>query len=119
MLTTLSLDTLGDLDGGAARAIVDKAIAAAVADLDDRGEDDKPRKVKITLTLERSDSGLVIGHIEAAIAVPAWNTAGPVSKVQRRANGQIGLTFQELAPDDPDQRTIDEEINRQRGKDGD
>ncbi|HEY7328514.1 MAG TPA: hypothetical protein VH592_12775 [Gemmataceae bacterium] len=35
----LSCDTLGDLDGGAARAIVDAALREALADLDDRGDD--------------------------------------------------------------------------------
>lgn len=116
MQAVLSLDTLGELDGGAARAIVDQAIAAAVADLDDRGDDGKPRRVKILLTLERTDSGLVIGHVEAAVAVPAWKTAGTVSKVQRRSDGQIGLVFQELAPDDPDQRTIDEAMRQNGGE---
>ncbi len=37
-------DTIGDLDQGAARAIIDVAIKEAVADLDDRGADGKPRK---------------------------------------------------------------------------
>jgi len=43
MQVPLCLDNIGELDSGSARLVIDAAIWAAVADLDDRGEDGKPR----------------------------------------------------------------------------
>jgi len=39
----LTCETIGDLDGGAPRAIIDAAIREALQDLDDRGDDGQPR----------------------------------------------------------------------------
>lgn len=111
MNATLCLDTLGDLDSGAARQVIDKAIAAAVADVDDRGDDEKPRKVVITLELSKTDSGLVAAHVEVKTSVPAYRTAGTISRLNSRG-GQHRLTFQQYDPTNPDQRTIDETFSK-------
>lgn len=107
MQATLCLDTLGDLDGGAARAIIDAAIRDAVRDLDDRGEDEKPRFVEVRLSLSRMDNGLLACHVEAAAKTPRRRTASTVGQVARRG-GDVGVLFQTYAPEDPHQRTIDE-----------
>lgn len=112
MKQTLSLDSLGDLDNGAARLMIDRALAAAVADLDDRGDDGKARKVVITLELKRTEGGLVVSHVQAKAAVPVYRTAGTLGKLRQKKGGQAALDFQQHAADDPDQRTIDEAINR-------
>ena len=101
----LDLDTIGDLDNGAARLVVNEAIATAVADFDDRGGDKKPRKVTITLTLELTDIGPVIS-VEAKASVPAYHTGGTVAKVQR-AGSETQLVFQQHDPANPDQETMD------------
>lgn len=111
-LSKLTIDNLGDFDSGAARAVINHAIGQAVADLDDRGaEDKKPRKVVITLTLERQDNGEVRGRVEVSVKAPGFRTAGTTAKVAvDQATGKPGLLFNQYAPDNPSQRTIDEEL---------
>lgn len=111
MQQRLTLGTLGLLDGGAAELIIDEAIRAAAEDIDNRGEDGKPRAVNIVITLCRMDNGYVEAHVEAEAKVPKKRTASTLSKV-RRSGGQTELVFQQFAPEDPDQRTIDEVTNR-------
>ena len=111
MQKPLSYETLGDLDGGAARAIIDAAIAEALLDLDDRGIDEQPRKVEILVTLKQMDSGQVVAHVEANPKLPRRRTAGTMARLKSTLhNGKKStrLLFQDGAPDDPDQRTIDE-----------
>lgn len=105
---TLSLSSLGELHDGAAEAIIDKAIAAAVADLDDRGDDEKPRIVEIKLTLTKLESGHVATEIEAGAKVPKYRTAPTLAKLAASRGGELRLLFQTHDPDDPDQRTLDE-----------
>lgn len=107
MQSPLTIDTMGELDNGAARAIVNAAIKAAVADLDDRGEDGKSRSVVITLEMGRLDNGLVASHVSAQVKLPARRTNSTLGMVQTRG-GQSDVLFQTLAPDDPNQRTMDE-----------
>ncbi len=111
MQQTLSLATIGDLDNGTARAIIDKAIAEAVADIDDRGDDGKPRKIKIEIELKQMDNGQVESAVQASAVVPARRTASTFAKV-RKNKDKAQLLFQDLASDDPNQTTIDEAIDR-------
>lgn len=106
MQVPLNLASLGELDGGAARAIIDAAICDAVRDLDDRGDDEKPRVVNVILTLNRLENGLVTCDVQAEAKVPKRRTAATISGI-RRAQGVAGLVFQTLAPENPDQTTID------------
>jgi hypothetical protein len=110
MQARLSVDTLGDLDNGASRLVIDNTINLAVADLDDRGTDGKPRKVVITLQLQQADNGLVVGHVETKLVLPALKTAGTVAEFRRRQNKSTQLVFQQFAPEDPEQTTIDQQI---------
>ncbi len=41
--TVLTIDTLGDLDHGSARMVINEAIDAVMRDVDGRGEDGKER----------------------------------------------------------------------------
>lgn len=107
MQSPLTIDSLGELDNGAARAIINAAIKSAVSDLDDRGEDGKARSVVITLEMGRLDNGLVASHVSAQVKLPPRRTASTLGMVQTRG-GQSDVLFQTMAPDDPAQRTIDE-----------
>lgn len=106
MRQPINLDSLGQLDGGAARAIIDAAIRDAVRDIDDRGGDGKPRKVEIILTLSVLDNNQVACHVEAAAKVPRRRTAGTIGAIHSKS-GQPQLMFNDLA-EDPEQRTLDE-----------
>ncbi len=112
MQVPLTLDTIGELDSGAARVIIDAAIRAAIVDLDDRGEDQKPRKVVITLDLKALDNGMITASVDAQVKVPARRTASTLGNVRTR-DAMPQMMFQTLAPDDPSQRTIDEVEERQ------
>ncbi len=109
MQVPLTLQTIGDLDGGAGRAIIEAAIGEAIRDLDDRGEDGKPRKVEIVLTFTRRPNGQVECDLEAAPKGPRRRTASTVCNVRMDlVKQQAQLLFQTQAPSDPDQRTLDE-----------
>lgn len=115
MQRPICLDSLGELDNGAARLVIDAAIRAAVGDLDDRGEDGKPRTVTIKLHLAKMDGGQVVAHVEAGTKVPSYKTAATVSRLARTTDGRSVALFQELAPAEPEQRTIDETFTQERG----
>jgi phage protein U len=76
MQNKLTLETLGDLDNGAARAQINRAIDAALTDLEERGDDGKPRKVAVTLQLDRTDDGTVIAQVGAKTVLPPFATSG-------------------------------------------
>lgn len=107
MQKNVTCDTMGDLDGGLARAVINKALSTAIADLDDRGDDGKPRTVTITVTMARMDNGLIVTDIQASTKTPAYRTSATVSKLKSGPEG-ARLLFQQFSPNDPNQRTIDE-----------
>ncbi len=107
MQQKLCLETIGEIDGGSAALIIDKAIADAVHDLDDRGEDGKPRQVHILLILQRMDNGLIEAHVEAEAKAPKRRTASHIAQL-KRDGGSSDLLFQQYDSSDPSQRTIDE-----------
>lgn len=110
MRANISCDTLGDLDGGAARLIIDAAIREAINDLDDRaGQDGKPRKVQVTLTLDLMDNGSDVAvSVEAIAKVPMRKTAATIAQVRQQAAGRAELVYSVHAPEDHMQATIDE-----------
>lgn len=107
MTSELTLDTLGDLDGGSAREIVNAALRSALTDLEDRGDDGKPRKVTITLHVHLLDNGQAAAKVDAKTTIPAYSTHATIANMTRR-EGRAGLQFQGLAPDNPNQKTLDE-----------
>lgn len=110
MQTNLCYFTLGDLDSGAAEKIITAGLNSMLADLDDRGDDGKPREVNIKVILVRADDGrsdTVVAHVEVGTKCPSRRTAGTMGKIRMSVRG-AEFQFQTLAPDDPNQRTIDE-----------
>lgn len=101
--SVLSLETLGDLDEGHAGPMINSAIAAAVADLDDRGADEKPRQIVITIGIcKASDGNYAISQVKAAVKLPPYSTGKTVSKIERK-NGKSSLAFDAYSADNPDQ----------------
>lgn len=68
--TLFTLDTLGDLDDGTTRLMVDQALAEALADCDNRPHLDKARRITITLHMlpVLNDNGGMKG-VNAAVEV--------------------------------------------------
>lgn len=114
-IAKLDCDTIGDLDNGIARGIINEAILQAVRDFEDRGHDSKPRVVNINLTLQRVN-GMAMIDVQAVAKLPAQRSNTTQVKVAQTQAGKKGvqptLIFQELAPDNPEQSTIDEHMGR-------
>lgn len=104
----LSIQNLGEVDGGRAGGIIDAAIKAAVADLDDRGKDGLPRKVTITLSMKQSDeSNLIFTSVKAKATLPEYATSSTVAEFKQLPHGEgLALAFQPLSPHDPDQEPL-------------
>ncbi len=68
----LSLDTIGDLDGGMVRLMIDQEIRKAVADLEDRGAEDKQAR---TVTFKVA---LAIVEDRPAVKVAVTTTLPPL-----------------------------------------
>lgn len=103
----VTIDNLGDLDKGIARGIINHALNQAIQDTDDRGDDGKERKVTITVSFKKMDSGFAGIRVETAVTMPKQATGGTIGKVGFGHRGEPTLEFEELAPDNPDQQTID------------
>jgi hypothetical protein len=106
MKKVLCAATIGDLDDGAAKVSIDQAIASALRDLEERGQDEKPRKVVMTLVLEKTESGLVECHLQVICKAPPVRTGGVIGKIETR-RGQAQLLFSPENPSDPDQGSLD------------
>lgn len=110
---TLTIDNLGDLDGGAARQVINAALASAVYDLDDRGgEDEKPRKVVITISLDKLDNGAITAQVEAIAKVPNYKTGTTICNLAVGPRNQRTLEFRGDSPNNPDQTTIDDHLHQ-------
>jgi len=106
---TLSLDTLDQFDFGKASAAFSMALEKAVRDCLDRPGEKKAREVSLVAKLTPvllQDGDVVDCEIGFTIGcgVPKWQTAA--RPVGATTGGQ--LFFQELAPDNPDQMTVDD-----------
>jgi hypothetical protein len=109
----LSLDNLHDFDCGKADAIFRQCLLNAVRDLLDRPGDKNARKVVLQITLKpvlQQDGDVVDAEVEfeAKNSLRSYRTAIRPMAIDRRGN----LFFNPDSPDNPDQRTIDEEIER-------
>jgi len=104
----LTLDSLGDLDDGAGRIAINGALAEAVKDLDERGEDGKAREVTIKVTLEQmAKSRNITIDVQAAVKMPSYKINPTIAEIRVGQKGKKVAVFQQHAPDDPAQTTID------------
>jgi hypothetical protein len=105
----LSLETLADFDFGKADVAFQLALKAAVLDMQDRPGDPNARKVILTTELRpklEQDGDVVAADVRFLIEskVPKRSTS-PQPAAMTRAGG---LLFQSMAPDNPEQTTIDD-----------
>jgi hypothetical protein len=104
-LEQLTLDTLGDLDGGMVRAVINRSIRQALMDTEDRGEDEKPRKVVITISFEKISDRQIGTDVTAQVRLPALRPKATIGNIVFK-DGEPSVLFQTLSPDDPDQQTF-------------
>jgi len=109
MPKNLNLESLGDLAFGQAGAVINDAIHKALSDIDDRGEDKQPRKVNVCLTFKKLDSGQVQTSCEASTSLPKYRTISTIGDIKHGKHGPE-LSFSPLAPGNPKQQTIEDEV---------
>lgn len=111
-LTDLNSKTIGDLNHGIVGRMIDSALANAVNDIDDRGEDGKPRKVVITLNISKRKKAEGIA-IDAAVkaTIPNYQSDFTDAEIATGTTGKggrlhKGLKFRDDNPDRVDQPTF-------------
>ena len=109
MKMQLSLETLKDFDMGKASVAWQKALGQVVRDCLDRPGDKKVRSVVMTTSIKpivQQDGDVIDCEVEFTVdrKVPAWQTASRPAIPTKK--GQ--LFFNDMAPDNPRQATIDE-----------
>jgi hypothetical protein len=110
--TELTCDTLGDLDGGRSRGIINAALRRIMDDLDDRGEEDeKVRALDLKITFVIKKGNLAV-EIQADAKLPKYRSNETIAKLTQKAkrNGTGGvrnaIEFQEHNAENPDQSTF-------------
>jgi hypothetical protein len=104
-LERLTYKTMGQLANGFGEAVIDAALERMIADLDDRGEDEKERSVTIKVTSKKADNGMVVSWLTAAVTLPPLRTPGTIGEAVKK-NGRAQLLFQTQNPERPDQPTF-------------
>jgi len=105
-MTALTCDSLGELNHGLARGVIDAALRMAVADLNERGsEDDKVRKVIITVEMERMTDDDIAVRVDVGTKLPAYRTDATICRLNYD-DGELGAKFEPESPKNPDQKTI-------------
>lgn len=95
----------GHAGNGSAALVIDHVCKMAMRDIDDRGDDKKPRKIIVTITLEKRDNGEIDAVVEANCTLPRMRTPPTVCKLKRQGDGAVAL-FQEYNAENPDQNTL-------------
>lgn len=104
-LKRLDHTTLGALDNGAVGALIDEAIATAMHDLSDRGDDGQPRVVTITLDMRQKGRTPIV-EAKVSAKVPPYRS-GPTAGLEKSiGNGRAGLFFQPMNAESADQPTM-------------
>ena len=103
----LSLETIGALDDGVAGAIINAEINTAVADLEDRGDDGKERKVVIELSMLRDEHGKYHMTVKAQAKMPPRQVAPTNALMGQDAASKVAkLVFQDDNAERADQPTL-------------
>jgi len=86
--------------------IINAALSAAIRDVEDRGDDGKPRKVVIEVIFEKLDgSSTVTANVAAKFTAPPYKTKPTVGNLELDGN-QWAMSFNPNNAKNPDQKTI-------------
>lgn len=106
----LTLVSIGDLDAGTVRAMIEAELARIAHDLEDRGEDGQVRKLKIEVAMKLDGNSVrVIAGAKAEL--PKYQTEPTFAKLQR-VRGKAQLVFVPDSPQNPDQTTFTDADDR-------
>ena len=94
--TTLSLETIGQIDDGAAETLIEQELQRAIADTDAFGADFKKRKVVIQVTFQvDKKSGMLKTSLQCQAKLPARETR-EVGSETKKERGVPKLLFEEF-----------------------
>lgn len=105
MKMPLQAKCLSMLSDGYAGRVIDAALAAINADMVERGDDGKPRKLVLTLTFTPEGSGQTDVEIDVQTKVPALKPPKTIAKYDHAAGG---LLFNPDCRDNPEQMTFND-----------
>lgn len=102
----LSLETLGDLAGGQAAAVVNAALRSALRDTEDRGSDKKTRKVTIEVVMGKIGTDKVGVGLKAKTSLPPYVTDDTIGDLGLDVRGNPECAFSPVSGSNPDQDAI-------------
>ncbi len=109
MRQELTLDTLKEWDNGRAAVAMKQALRRAVLDLEDRPGEKKVRKVTLTAELTPNmDENGDLDDVEIAFVIATTFPPRRTLPKPAMTDRQGRLIFNDLAPDNPAQTTLDE-----------
>lgn len=101
---SLSVDNLADLSGGAAGAVINAALRAALRDTEDRGADKKARKVTIELEMKKIGESVAV-TVKAKTGLPPYLTDTTIGSLEMDGKQPV-MRFNPDSPGNPDQQTL-------------
>lgn len=105
-LTQLTIQSIGELNDGLAAAAVNRDLADAIRDCEDRGiEDGKSRKVIIEVTVTKITNNEMSIEVESSWRGPKHRTEPTIATINMMQGGP-GLFFRPDNSDRPDQQTL-------------
>ena len=107
----LAAANIHQLDNGIAGRLIDSALASALRDLDDRGEEDgKPREVNIKLIMLKA-RGNLLTEVQVTTKSPAYRSNLTVGELRQKGR-EVELLFRPDNADRHDQPTLDDMPHR-------
>lgn len=104
-LEALTAKNLHQLDNGIAGKLIDHALAAALRDLDDRGDQDgKPREITIKLAMTKVRGNLVT-EVQVVTKSPAYRSNLTFGELRQKGR-EVELLFRPDNAENPDQQTF-------------
>lgn len=118
MMTALSLETIGALSGGRGQVSIAASINAALRDVEDRGDDEKSRKVVIQLEFRKLKPGAnqVCIDLDVKTVLPPYAAGVTIAELTfKPGTQQVIAEFRDDSPERPDQPSMFGEERRRRG----
>ncbi len=101
----LNLTTIRDLSNGQAEAVINAALQAALRDVEDRGEDRKPRKVVVEIELKKFNDDVVTATVKAKTTLPPYVTQPTFGELSVDGKS-VDMKFNPNNADNHEQQTL-------------
>lgn len=108
MRTDLNADHIPDLSRGAVRLAINHALTVVLADIDDRGDDLKSRKLTLTLDISRvgEDNPDLVVAFDVKHTIPPMHAGSTICYMTKDARNKVSAQFMPDSPDRHDQPSL-------------